>query len=235
MLRPNAFPSLRLSLFCGEALPKRLAEQWRRAAPNSIIENLYGPTEATIALTAYRLPTDLSDLPEIIPIGWPFPDHNLFIHNEELLLSGPQVADGYWRDPARTTERFIAFEGRRAYATGDKVALSEHGYVYLGRLDRQVKIAGHRVELQEVETVLRRVAGCDMAAVLADEQDGLLRLVAVITEESRPSEAIALDCRKYLPAYMVPARFVRLRDWPLNSNGKADYRALQTRLASGEV
>ena len=78
-LRPDDFPSLRLALFCGEALPKRLAVAWAAAAPNAVIENLYGPTEATIALTAFRMPRDdqaIDALPEVIPIGTPLPDQD---------------------------------------------------------------------------------------------------------------------------------------------------------------
>src|SRR5258708_13649773 len=76
MVRPGDFPSLRWSLFCGEALPVRLARQWQEAAPNSTVENLYGPTEATVAFTAYRLPRKDAaavDERQIVPIGWPLP------------------------------------------------------------------------------------------------------------------------------------------------------------------
>ena len=99
MVRPGSFPDLRLSLFCGEALPTALAAKWQLAAPNSVIDNLYGPTEATIAFTVFRLPDDLSDLPEIVPIGRAFGNQATTITGEELLLYGSQVTAGYWRQP----------------------------------------------------------------------------------------------------------------------------------------
>ena len=185
MLAPGEFPSLRVSLFCGEALPVGLARMWRQAAPNSIIENLYGPTEATIAITAYRVPDDetLAGGRGVVPIGLPFPGQraavidaagNLVRDGEpgELCVGGSQVATGYWRLPEITAERFAAplgvSEESRWYRTGDRVVRDpECGFVFLGRLDRQAKIRGHRVDLQEVETVVREVAGSQSVAALA--------------------------------------------------------------------
>ena len=114
-LKPDAFPSLRLGLFCGEPLPVAVAEAWSQAAPNAAIENLYGPTELTIACTHYRWgggsPAE-SEL-GVVPIGDPFPgmdvlvvDHELHEvppgQEGELLMTGPQLSLGYWNDPKRT-------------------------------------------------------------------------------------------------------------------------------------
>ena len=236
MLRADDLPKLRWSLFCGEALPKTLVQEWQRTAPNSIVENLYGPTEATIAITAFRLPADLRDLPEVMPIGAPFPGQETSLLGDELLLGGSQVTAGYWRQPDLTAERFIMRDGRRWYRTGDRAALTEHGLCYLGRVDRQVKILGNRVELFEVEGVLRSAAACDSVAALAwPIRDGIAYgLTAVVAEESLTNEIILAECRRRLPPYMVPSRLVRVTEWPLNSNGKTDYSALTT-ILSGEV
>ena len=239
MLQPDNFPTLRWSLFCGEAFPRRLAAQWMAAAPNSLVDNLYGPTEATIAITGFRLPADLSELPDVVPIGQPFEGQSVAIQapDDELLLSGSQVTSGYWRQPDLTEERFLVQDGRRWYRTGDRVALSEFGLCYLGRVDRQVKIAGNRVELQEVETVLRRAAACDTVAAIAwPLRDGLAHgIVALVAAESRADDVVLTECRNHLAPYMVPSRVVRLREWPLNSNGKTDYLSLVEILASSEV
>ncbi len=123
-LRPGDFPSLRLGLFCGEALPKRLAIAWAAAAPKAVIENLYGPTEATIALTGFRLPRDeraWDALPEVVPIGEPLPEQDAIPvdpfgqpasdgEEGELCLAGSQVTDGYWRRPDFTRQRFVRFD-----------------------------------------------------------------------------------------------------------------------------
>ncbi|WP_160936200.1 amino acid adenylation domain-containing protein [Teichococcus coralli] len=249
MLQPDALPSLRWSLFCGEALPRRIAEVWAEAAPNSVVENLYGPTEATIAITAFRLPANpaaIARLPEIVPIGAPLPGQQARVimadgapavtgMDGELYLGGSQVAEGYWRRPDLTVERFSppadATEPPRWYRTGDRAMVSEeHGLIFLGRLDRQIKLGGHRVELQEVEVALRRAAATDSVAAIASPLDSLglpKGITAFVTEDSLDSEAILAACRATLPPYMVPFRVYRVAEWPVNDNGKTDYAALR--------
>lgn len=256
MLRPGDFPSLRWSLFCGEALHTPLAKAWAQAAPNSIVENLYGPTEATIAITAYRLPREpeaLARVPDVVPIGTALPEQETFVlgpdggravpgEEGELCLGGSQVTDGYWRRPDLTIERFAppagATPASRWYRTGDRVRLTaEHGLVFMGRMDRQVKIAGHRVELQEVEAALRRAAGCDTAAAIAWPFDagGLARgIVGFVADGARPSEAILEACRQILPPYMVPSSLRTVADWPVNDNGKMDYTRLRQMIQAME-
>lgn len=238
MLDANAFPSLRLSLFCGEALPRRLAETWMQAAPQSVVENLYGPTEATIAITSYRVDC-LTD--DIVPIGQALPGQHAEVFSEdgmpapvgasgELWVSGSQVTKGYWQRPDLTGERFVWLGTQCWYRTGDRAVRQADGLRFLGRLDRQVKISGHRVELQEVEAALRQAAACDSVAALAwpMDADGLAHgIVAMVASESRPDGAIQATCRDILPPYMLPTRLLRVADWPLNTNGKTDYLALK--------
>jgi non-ribosomal peptide synthetase component F len=251
LLSSGDFPSLRWSLFCGEPLSRQLALAWALAAPNSQIENLYGPTEATIAITAYRLPSTadaIGRLPDIVPIGHPLPGQQAVIlgvddqqmrfgEDGELCAGGTQVTDGYWDNPGLTSERFVRLPGCNAiswYRTGDRAKLtSQHGLIFLGRMDRQVKIAGHRVELQEVESALRQVTASDCVAAIAwpvDEHDLARGIVAFVATESRPDGEILAACREVLPTYMVPARIDRLNDWPLNPSGKTDYKQLHKRL-----
>ncbi len=247
-LRPDDFPSLRLSLFCGEALPKRLAIAWTAAAPNSVIENIYGPTEATIAITAFRMPRDphaLDALPEVMPIGTPMPGQdavsvdptgNLVSDGEEgeLCLAGSQVTDGYWRRPDLTAQRFTRFDwdtaGRVWYRTGDRARRTrQHGIEFLGRLDRQVKIHGHRVELQEIEAVLHRAAATNAAAIAWPlGPDGLARgIVGFVGETARPTDDIMAACRQVLPPYALPSAIHRIGDWPFNSSGKTNHAHLR--------
>ncbi len=245
MLRPGDFPSLRLSLFCGEALPRRLATAWAAAAPNSIIENLYGPTEATIAFTGFRLPAqpdEFEALPSVTPIGWPLPDQQAALvdtdgnraNEGELCLAGSQVTDGYWRRGDLTAQRFVRFPWDKAnriwYRTGDRARQdTDHGLVFLGRLDRQVKIAGHRVELDEVEATLQRVVHANAAAIAWPlTEDGLARgIVGCISDVPMTDAAILEECRRLLPSYAVPTSIRRVDQWPLNSNGKTDYARLR--------
>ena len=183
-LRPGTFPSLRLSMFCGEALPTRLAQAWHTAAPASALVNLYGPTEATVFATAYHFDPGQPPDTDIVPLGEPFPDMGVRIAAQgddsavgELLLSGPQVVDGYWRNPEATANAFVCGAGAAAngiwYRTGDLVSRdARHGLLFHGRCDDQVKLRGHRVQLAEIECVLRQLAPGAMVAVVPVSADG---------------------------------------------------------------
>jgi amino acid adenylation domain-containing protein len=243
VLEPRAFPSLRLSLFAGEALSARLAEAWAQAAPQSIVENIYGPTEATITISHYRwdpIRSPRECVSGVVPIGWIFEGQQFSIVNDsltplpcgetgELCLAGSQVANGYLNDSPRTQQQFVRLPGseeKRWYRTGDLAKQDERGCVYyLGRIDQQVKISGYRVELQEIEQALREAANTDLAvAVPWPVSDGMASgVVAVIAglDPARDEDIINL-CQQRLPRYMVPTRILRVADLPLNTSGKLD-------------
>jgi non-ribosomal peptide synthetase component F len=193
MLAPGSLPSLRLSLFCGEPLPELSAMHWQAAAPNSIVENIYGPTEATVACTwqRYTGPECATPGRGVIAIGAPFPGTELCIVDEvlqeihgnepgELLLAGPQLSSGYFDQEEMTCSRFPVLRGKRWYRTGDLAYRdSSRTYHHLGRIDNQVKVRGHRVELEEVEGHLREVYGTDAVAAVAwpvERSHGVKRL-----------------------------------------------------------
>jgi amino acid adenylation domain-containing protein len=251
-LKPNGFPSLRLSLFCGEPLPMASAEAWQEAAPNSIVENLYGPTELTIACLLHRWNPDRSPglcVNGMVPIGRPYPGLGAVLLDEklrpvvgsepgELCVCGPQTVPGYWQDDAKTAERFVTVQispstGVRFYRTGDRAARLDTGdYVYLGRVDHQIKVLGHRVELGEIEAALRSdPAVVEAIAVGWPVEDGTaLGIVAFVSGSGIDSAGLLSRVRSQLPDYMTP-RDVRLVDaMPLNANGKIDRNALRDRL-----
>jgi amino acid adenylation domain-containing protein len=253
MLKADSYPTLRWSLFCGEALPVGLARRWQEAAPNSIVENLYGPTEATVAFTAYRLDRERRaelDALQTVPIGMPLPGQTVMVVDEdgkplqngeagELCLGGSQVAGGYWRARNQTLTRFrpprcAGATGVHWYHTGDRAVMSaEHGLIFLGRMDRQVKIRGHRVELLEVENAIRAVAETDMVAAVPspDCDDGLVvGIVGLVAGSQKSAAEIIHRCRERLPSYMVPSQIYRVADWPLNASGKTDYSSLTKHL-----
>jgi amino acid adenylation domain-containing protein len=254
-LTPGSFPTLRWSLFCGEPLPVELAEAFAAAAPASILENLYGPTELTIACTVYRWQGDRSR-PEcihgIVPIGEPFSGLNAMLADGsldevaaggqgELLVSGDQVTRGYWNDPERTDTSFVTPPGRSArhYRTGDLVTrrAADAPLCYLGRLDHQVKILGHRVELLEIEARLRAASGRDAVAAVAwpRTESGAAGVVAFVAGGGVDAAAIRAALASELPSYMVPRQVHHVPDLPLNANGKIDRRALEALLDGGEA
>ncbi len=253
-LTPGVFPDLRLSLFCGEPLPESIAATWAAAAPRGALVNLYGPTEATIAIAEYAWTPDGSGGAArhgVVPLGRLFPGHRGALLGEdgdategpgrgELCLCGPQVTAGYLNDPERTARQYVALPGLSGgpwYRTGDVVERDGSGCLYFhGRVDSQIKLNGHRIELQEVDHVLRAVSGTDLAVTVAwpVTEEGVRGLVGCV---GAPADAAALlaGCRERLPDYMVPARIVFPETLPLNSNGKIDRKALFDLLDFGRL
>lgn len=241
MLQPGYMPSLRFSHFCGEALPVRTANAWLKAAPQSRTFNLYGPTEVTMYATYYEFSVDLDEHDGVVPIGTPFSQLAVRIVGEdgkvilgegesgELWISGDQVAVGYWNNKEATSHSFVEADGTRWYKTGDVVSRRPgFGLIFHGRKDRQVKVNGYRIELQDVEAALRRAAECEVVAVvLVLSPDKMRTALVAYCEAVECDERDLKDrCAKFLPAYMVPARIVATNEMPLNSNGKIDHGAL---------
>jgi len=157
----------------------------------------------------------------------------------ELYLSGSQVAQGYWLAAEETALRFRAPSAVECgtdawYRTGDRAVMTKnHGLIFLGRVDRQAKVNGHRVELLEVETAIRTAAGTDMVAAFAWPlgDGGLASGISCFVSRAVMNASAIIDrCRALLPGYMVPDRIIDLEDWPLTSSGKTDYRFLSALL-----
>ncbi len=251
MLKEGAYPKLRYALFCGEALPSELTAQFAAAAPGAIVENLYGPTELTIATTLYRWDAERSPNEcelGVVPIGEPYPGMEVLLADEslnavaegepgELLMTGPQLSLGYYKDAEKTAAAFVTPPGqsRLWYRTGDRVRRHPTaGLVYLGRVDNQIKIQGYRVELGEIEAVMREVSGADVAIAIgfprnAGGADGIVGFVGTgLNVKGTPEEADAIRQKSNtrLPSYMQPREIRFVSEFPLNANGKVDRKAL---------
>ncbi|MEP7072261.1 MAG: amino acid adenylation domain-containing protein [Verrucomicrobiota bacterium] len=250
VLKDGMYPGLRLSLFCGEALPLETVRDWTRAAPNSVIENIYGPTELTIACTAYRWheATSPDECEQgVVPIGEPFPGMQALIVDQqlrevesgtdgELVMTGPQLALGYWQDHERTRGAFVRVPGtdKTFYRTGDRVRRRgpQQPLLYLGRLDSQIKVLGHRVELGEIEAAVRRASGLDGVVALGwpVSESGADGIEVFLQTETFDRGSLMARLRSMLPSYMVPRNIWFLSSFPLNANGKFDRSALLKRL-----
>ncbi|MCS0639794.1 amino acid adenylation domain-containing protein [Streptomyces sp. LP05-1] len=238
-------PRLRHLLLGGELLPVPLARRVLASGVTATLVNHYGPTEATVGVATHLLRTE-ADLDALgnaasVPIGGPLGANRLFVRTPDgvfhergaigdLYIAGPSVALGYRGNPEATaaafTEELAALHPGlgRAYRTGDRVRADAHGVLeFLGRGDRQVKVRGHRVELDHVEVGLRRLPGVTgaVAMVLPGEQ---ARLVAVVSAPGAGdrSAAFRTQVREVLPPYMVPDRIEVLDVFPRTSNGKTD-------------
>jgi D-alanine--poly(phosphoribitol) ligase subunit 1 len=251
MLKPGAFPSLRISIFAGEALAVSTAQAWQVATPNGIVENFYGPTELTVDCIAQTL----EDPPYVTPnrgtmaIGTVFPGVRAGIvdaglkflpkgEEGELVVSTRQAARGYFEDPELTAARFPTLDGERWYRTGDLAFEDASGtFHHLGRIDNQVKILGNRVELEEVEAHLREILNTDMVAAVAwpwvDSRASGIAVFHCAPGVTR--DAAREEMKKRVPDYMVPQRIHYLDALPLGATGKIDRKALARLLDEAKV
>jgi amino acid adenylation domain-containing protein len=244
-LKAGRYSSLRWSLFCGEPLPMELAEAWTAAAPGSRLENLYGPTELTVACTAYRwhpVASPAECCGGIVPIGEPIRGMRARVVDErlvdvapghigELLMTGPQRAPGYWRDAEATSRAFVRCpDGEVYYRTGDRVRRAVGGgpLAYVGRVDHQIKVLGHRVELGEIEWVLRQEPGVHEAVAVGWPlmSTGPGGVVAFVTGTDLDVAGIRVRMGQKLQSYAVPQTIRVLPALPQNANGKVDRQAL---------
>ncbi|MFJ3202328.1 amino acid adenylation domain-containing protein [Streptomyces sp. NPDC086989] len=234
LLDAAELPTLRMVSVGGEAVAGALVAEWD--SPERELWNGYGPTETTVAVTLQRLTGEWTVSP---PIGRPLPGCTAFVVDEELRLrprgavgelciAGPSLATGYLDDPERTAAAFVELPevpGTRVYRTGDLARWRGDGALdYLGRIDRQVKVNGFRVEPAEVEGVLAAATGVRQAVVeMAEAAGGGRILGALVVGGADLDHATVLEqVRRTLPPYAVPGRLVRAEALPLTANGKVD-------------
>jgi amino acid adenylation domain-containing protein len=242
MSETDTFASEYLSVLCCGG--DRLTRNCLPAESKARLVNCYGPTEAGVVATSYDVPRSGAPL-----IGKPIANVSIYILSEslelqpvgvvgEIYIGGVGLSRGYWNDELKTAERFIRdhlsgdAQGR-LYRTGDFARILADGNIeFIGRRDRQIKLRGFRVELDEIENrmaVLPQVRAA--AAVLREDVPGQKRLTGyvMLNGEQSTSEALAAvreGLRRDLPDYMVPGSLVVLSEFPLTPNGKVDRRRL---------
>lgn len=233
----------RLLVVGGEKFRRSLAADAQRMfGPDCRIFNEYGPTEATIGCTVDRYVETGDGTGDDVPIGRPVgnmrvvlldPDGCLVPRGKtgEMYLAGAQLARGYRGRPDLDRERFVRLtDGTRAYRTGDLARIDEDDNLdYLGRIDDQVKVLGHRIEPAEVAAALERHPAVGRAVVVARTRtaDGATQLIGYVTAETElTASTLREHCAALLPQYMVPSTVMTVDSLPHNPNGKIDIRAL---------
>ncbi len=240
------------ALFVGiEAFPAELVNRWR--TPRRAFHNGYGPTEATVACVDYECPVEPLTAPP--PIGRATANMRAYVIDPsgrltptgvpgELCVAGPQLARGYLGQPGLTAGRFVpcpyGAPGDRMYRTGDLVRWLAGGQLeFLGRIDRQVKIRGLRVELGEIEHTLASFPSVRQVAVVMVNATGGPRLDAYLVGDRTGAAIDEAAVRQYLasrlPSHMIPATFTMLAELPLNSSRKLDRSALPDPVAAGDL
>ncbi|MDO0917705.1 amino acid adenylation domain-containing protein [Streptomyces sp. DT2A-34] len=240
---PPDLSALRWVHVGGEALPAAHVRRWFDlldvcGGPEHRVANLYGPTEATINATCHVIDSRPADDVRQLPIGRPVAGTELAVVTEEgrpcapgesgeLLIAGTGLTPGYLGEPQLTAEAFVERDGRRWYRSGDRVRRTADGVLeFLGRLDDQVKVRGHRVEPGEVEAAL--LTHPDVARAAALLVDG--RLLAYVEPRPGSEEPDAREVRAFLsrvlPPYMLPGRIRSIPAMPLTGTGKIDRNLL---------
>ena len=232
--------SLRKICFSGSVMPCRVLRKWQENLPEAHFVNQYGPTEATASCTYYIVDHTVEE-DEVLPIGQAYDNYRVFLIDEhgnepavgeqgEICVCGPILALGYYNDPERTAAAFTLNPLNRAYPermyrTGDYGRLDEDGILHFcGRMDRQIKHMGHRVELDEVEHAANVVEGVAESCVIYNKAKEVLILFYTGDCDRR---SLALALRDELPGFMVPRKIKKLDQLPKLPNGKYDMKKLE--------
>ncbi len=240
-LEGRPLPALRRVDFVGEPLSMAILHRLMAALPHAAFLHRFGATEA-YCIAQYPVPRPLPEDATALPLGRPSSKYRLSLRDEdgrevvagehgEICVIGPSVMLGYWGDPSLTAAKRVD-DRPDSFRTGDFATLGVDGLLrWAGRQDQVVKIHGHRIDLGEIESVLKsHAAARDCAAFAVCVGDARTEVrAAVLTEATEALEAeLKLLCIKRLPAPARPARILRLAEFPLLTTGKIDRRALQT-------
>jgi len=234
--------SLRWVLFGGEPFPPKHLHALMKRLPHSRFCNVYGPAEVN-QCTFYHVPSDFPDTSEAVPLGAAWPGARLLLVDEQdqpvepgepgqLLVASATCMQGYWARPDLNERAFFIEEPlpgfrRRYYRTGDMARFDSNGLLhFLGRRDRQIKIRGYRLELDEVEAAFTAQASVEEAsAIAAPGEDGENQIrVFVLPRHAaafEPADAL-LQARTRLPSYAVPGRLEVVTSFPRTATGKID-------------
>ncbi len=246
-LNTNNMSTIKRIIFGGEGYSKsKLKRLHDTYSERTEFFNVYGPTECTCICSSYKVTEhDFNDLQGFCPLGNMIDNFSYLILDEndeqvldneigELCLLGPNVGKGYYNDLSRTQVSFVqnpynSNYPELMYKTGDLVKYnSEDGKIYiLGRKDNQIKHMGYRIELEEIETALSRLDYISEVIVLHGNSNGFSQIVAVVsTENSELVTEIRKDLKQFIPDYMIPTTFHKVKHLPKNANGKIDRVAL---------
>lgn len=231
---------LRYVIFGGEVLKPHLLNEWYCNYPNMKLVNMYGITETTVHVTYKEIGLDdtkasVSIIGNPIPtvfgvvvdkVGQPVPIN----FPGELWVGGKGVARGYLNDVKLTNDKFIIKDNiaeSKIYKSGDLVKINDNGeLVYLGRIDNQVKVRGHRIEIGEIEKKVNEIAGLYSSLVVYNKLGNNELSCYYISEENISVSEIQSLLEQKLPAYMVPKYFLKVHSFPLTFNGKIDLDGL---------
>jgi amino acid adenylation domain-containing protein len=241
--------TVRLVVVGGEQVKADKLRKWRDVVGGRNVEwiNTYGPTEATVSCTTYKLGVD--EVGDHVPVGRPILGTRLYVTDRnmnelpvglsgEIVIGGESVSLGYLNNSALTREKYFSermSDGleERLYRTGDFGRRLPNGHIEIfGRLDRQIKIRGFRVEPAEIEAAIRafpQVRDCAVQHARSDRQrDKLVAFLVARGDENIDVKSLAAFLTQRLPEFMMPSKFIEIRELPTGTTGKIDFSALET-------
>lgn len=236
-------------MFSGEVMHNKVLNYWRSALPETMFVNLYGPTEITSVCTYFIVDRQFKD-EDVLPIGIPFKNTEIFLINEEnKLVKGDEVGEicvrgcclalGYYRNFDKTREAFCqnplnASFPETIYRTGDLARYDNEGQlVFLTRKDNQVKHMGQRVELGEIEIIINSLELVDASFCFYDHERK--KIVLIYQGENANRNYILNEIKNKLPKYMFPNIMIQMIALPYNMNGKIDRTLLKDKYHKGEI
>ena len=239
--------SLRAIGFGGELTEPKLVNAWLEAVPGLRMVNCYGPTEANSASLSYVIDATTQRRAGYYPIGKPHKDVLTLLLDEdnkpivsddevgELVVGGPVLMHGYWNNPIATERAFLQIDGKRFYRTGDLCSKDRDGnFVFQGRKDSEIKIAGRRINLLEISERLSTLDMITNSHVTSVEVSGVKTLVALCEVKTSPDSRWLSDLpemvNQYFPSHMRPRHFGLYRERLRTSTGKTDVRRLASML-----
>lgn len=231
---------LKKIMFCGEVMPARQLNIWRKHVPDAMYVNMYGPTETTCASTYYIVDREFGD-GDNVPVGVPFSNTGILLFKEdgqpagpgesgEICILGSSLSFGYYGDAEKTAEAFVQNPLQRAYPermykTGDLAKYNENGeLLYLSRKDFQIKHMGHRIELGEIENA---ASACPGVKECCCQYDGEKKKIVMYASGMVTQQEMKAYLKERLPDYMRPGGYIFMEELPHNSNGKIDRKKLK--------
>lgn len=255
-------PTLEVVTMIGEKLTQNVANDWGR---DLRAYNTYGPAETTVVSTLRQFRGVVDPIPSS-NVGLPMPSVTAVVIRDgspvargesgELALGGPQLSHGYWKDPTKTSEKFVwnLHMSTTLYMTGDVVRMSEDGSIdFIGRTDDLIKVQGIRIELSEIAFSIRachsmvqqvevqylnrsdRPANVIVAFLAAPQLSGRDDVLLMSGEAANITKAAMAQAREHLPDYMIPQIFLVMRSIPRTSSAKIDRSALKTQYESADL
>lgn len=255
----DMLPSVKSFIFCGEVLGMETVQYLFLNFYQASVFNSYGPTETTVATSYFRLERDSSINGASVPIGSiktlkTIDSPDIYIINEkfekvkdgekgEIIVVGQNVGSGYFNDVIKTNLSFFEFDGKRAFRTRDLGVIKDNFLFYSGRIDNQVKVKGFRVEIEDIESNLKKIYGVQNAAVIPELGDNkITSLKAFITINKKElshvdniNQYIFMKLSKLVPNYMVPEHITIIDELPKTVNHKVDRNKLIKYKGKGDL